>query len=189
MRSSTIAMLFAGVGLAAATTGHADVLVRLRSGGTIRADRTWTEGDVVKVQMGTDVASFATSAIQAIEPAPGERAADGPGGSGVADSAPKPADARRHAAPGQPADRDTQASAARTKPAPAAPKVDKVESEGEDAATKLERLDALSMQTHRQLSIARRQGESADKLKALEENIDDINRQRADAMRKLGAAH
>jgi hypothetical protein len=43
----------------------------------------------------------------------------------------------------------------------------------------------LSMQTHRQLSIARRQNQPADAVKALEDRIDEINRQRAATMQKL----
>ena len=56
---------------------------------------------------------------------------------------------------------------------------------GEDSRTKLERLDALSMQTHRQLSIARTQGQSKDVVEKLEKKIDAINEQRVATMRKL----
>jgi hypothetical protein len=58
---------------------------------------------------------------------------------------------------------------------------------GEDSKTKLERLDALSMQTHRQLSIARTQGQSKDVVEKLEKKIDAINEQRVATMRKLHA--
>jgi hypothetical protein len=63
------------------------------------------------------------------------------------------------------------------------------EVKGEDSRTKLDRLDALSMQTHRQLSIARTQGQSKDVVEKLEKKITAINEQRVATMKKLRVAH
>jgi hypothetical protein len=175
-------MFLAGVGVAVAGTASADVVVHLQSGGTIRADRSWTEGDTVHVQMGNDVATFATSAIQSIEQIPGTDKPADAAAAGAATDRPAGKTAEQPA-PSKPA--EAHAAAAPSKPA--APKVDPVPRvEGEDAATKLERIAALSMKTHRELSIARRQGKSADELKQMEEKIDEINDQRRETMRKLG---
>jgi hypothetical protein len=59
----------------------------------------------------------------------------------------------------------------------------------EDSLTKLERLDALSMQTHRQLSVARTQGQPKDTIEKLEKKIEKINEQRVATMKKLRIAH
>jgi hypothetical protein len=59
------------------------------------------------------------------------------------------------------------------------------EIKGEDSRSKLDRLDALSMQTHRQLSIARTQGQSKDVIEKLEKKITAINDQRVATMKKL----
>lgn len=186
MRPSSIALIVTGFGVAFASTSHADVVVHLHSGGTIRADRTWTEGDTVNVQMGNDVASFASSAIESIEQVPGgEHAADAAGGApDAAKNTPPRSVAKTVEHP------DMRPSAPPAKPTPAARKADVVPNvQGEDAATKLDRLDALSLQAHRDLTIARHNGEPEEKQKALQEKIDEINSQRTDAMRKLGRMH
>jgi len=181
MRSS-IVIVATGLGIVVGATTRADVVVHLRSGGTIRADRTWTEGETVNVQMGNDVASFAPSAIESIEQLPksghpAKSAADA-ASNATTGSAPK---AAQHA--------DVHPSAPPAKPTPAPRKADLVPTvQGEDLATKLDRLDALSLQTHRQLTIARHEGEPEEKQKAIQEQIDEINRQRDDAIRKLGRA-
>ncbi len=59
----------------------------------------------------------------------------------------------------------------------------------EDSLTKMERLDALSMQTHRQLSIARTQGQPKETIEKLEKKIEAINEQRVATMKKLRVAH
>lgn len=59
----------------------------------------------------------------------------------------------------------------------------------EDSLSRMERLDALSMQTHRQLSIARTQGQSKDTIEKLEKKIETINEQRVATMKKLRVAH
>ena len=56
---------------------------------------------------------------------------------------------------------------------------------GEDSRTKLERLDALALQTRRQLSIARTQGQSKDVIEKLEKKVAAVNEQRVATMRKL----
>ena len=182
MRRSLIAMTLTALGVAVVGTSRAEVVVHLRTGGTIRADRAWTEGDTVHVQMGSDVASFAPSAVESIEQVPGgEHGAESAGGAAdAAQNAPRSATKTgQHA--------DVHPSAPPAKPTPAARKVDLVPTvQGEDTATKLDRLDALSLQAHRELTIARHNGDPQEKLKALQEKIDDINSQREDAMRKLG---
>ena len=61
--------------------------------------------------------------------------------------------------------------------------------QNEDALTKMERLDALSMQTRRQLSVARTQGQSKDTIEKLEKKIQKIDEQRVATMKKLHVAH
>ena len=182
MRSFTVIGVTA-LGIVVGATSRADVVVHLRSGGTIRADRTWTEGETVNVQMGNDVASFAPSAIESIEQLP-EGAHPAKSGSDAASNATTRSAAKtaEHA--------DVHPSAPPAKPTPAPRKADLVPTvQGEDMATKLDRLDALSLQTHRQLTIARHQDEPEEKLNAIQEQIDEINRQREDAMRRLGRSH
>ncbi len=60
---------------------------------------------------------------------------------------------------------------------------------GEDSLTKMERLDALSMQTHRQLSIARTQGQPKETIEKLEKKIEKINEERVATMKKLRVAN
>jgi hypothetical protein len=180
MRSSFSAIILAALGVTLAGTSRADVVVHLRSGGIIRADRTWTEGDTVNVQMGNDVASFAPSAIESIEQLPGT---DRRAGTGAANGAPTQSAAKS----GQHADAHPSAPPAKPTPAKKADLVPTVQ--GEDMATKLDRLDALSLQTHRELTIARHNGDPEDKQKAIQDKIDEINSQRDDALRRLGRAH
>ena len=59
----------------------------------------------------------------------------------------------------------------------------------EDSLTKMERLDSLSLQTHRQLSIARTQGQPKETIEKLEKKIEKINEQRVGTMKKLRVAH
>lgn len=60
---------------------------------------------------------------------------------------------------------------------------------GEDSLTKMERLDGLSMQTHRQLSVARTQGQPKETIEKLEKKIEKLNEQRAATMKKLRVAN
>ena len=82
---------------------------------------------------------------------------------------------------------DTDPPAAAPAPAYAPMTVDEnvPDVKGEDSRTKLERLDGLLMQTHRQLSIARTQEQSKDVVEKLQKKIDTINEQRTATMRKL----
>src|SRR6185436_2521014 len=142
MRSSSSIILLAGLGIAVGRTSHADVVVHLRSGGTIRADRTWTEGDTVNVQIGNDVATFAPAAIESIEQVRGEQDRAATGGAAAAAS-----DATRGSSAKAGRRADVRPSAPPAKPTPAARKADLVPAvQGEDTATKLDRLDALSLQ-------------------------------------------
>ena len=59
----------------------------------------------------------------------------------------------------------------------------------EDSLSKMERLDGLSMQTHRQLSIARTQNQPKETIEKLEKKIETINEQRVATMKKLRVAH
>jgi hypothetical protein len=152
MKKSAFWVMATGASLLAASA-HGEYLVRLKSGNVLRAERTWTEGETLKVQFRTGVASFAP--VAKAEKAETKR---------------KPADGRAASDTASP----TNAVDA------VVPQV-----AGEDARTRMERLDGLSMQTHRQLSIARRQNQPADAVKALEDRIDEINRQRAATMQKL----
>jgi hypothetical protein len=59
----------------------------------------------------------------------------------------------------------------------------------EDSLSRLERLDDLSLQTHRQLSIARTQQQPKETIEKLEKKIEKINEQRVATMKKLRVAH
>ena len=59
----------------------------------------------------------------------------------------------------------------------------------EDSLTKMERLDGLSMQAHRQLSVARTQNQPKETIEKLEKKIETINEQRVATMKKLRIAH
>src|SRR5688572_21637749 len=87
MRKSTFWVVATGVGLLAAPASG-EYLVRLKSGNVLRAERTWTEGDTVKVQFRTGVASFPSDAVEKIEQVP-----DRPPESVVAKPPPAPAPA------------------------------------------------------------------------------------------------
>src|SRR5690349_20491768 len=69
MRKPSIGALVAGVGLLAAPA-HADFLVHLKSGNVLRADRTWTEGETLKVQFRSGVATFPQDAVASVEHVP-----------------------------------------------------------------------------------------------------------------------
>ena len=60
---------------------------------------------------------------------------------------------------------------------------------GEDSLTKLEHLDELLLQTHRQLSIARTQEQPKETIEKLEKKVEKINEQRVAMMKKLNVKH
>ena len=158
------------------TAASAEVVVRLESGSEISAVRAWREGDVVNVQFRSGVAAFPVASIVAIEEvAPTDRL--------------PPAPAEAAVAPGE----ATAAAEVEDQPHPPAVKPPALTVDeqvpnvpNEDAQTKMERLDGLSMQTRRQLSVARTQGQSQQTLEALQRKIDEINRQRTATMKRLG---
>jgi hypothetical protein len=51
----------------------------------------------------------------------------------------------------------------------------------------MERLDKLSLTTHRELTLARAQGQADEILDRLQHRVDEINRQRDETMKRLGA--
>lgn len=168
-------------------TASADVIVRLDSGTEVRAVRAWKDGDVVRVAFRTGVASFPASSVVAIEettsaaPLPRET---GTSSAGVG-AAPRHVGAARTsdktAAAAPAADHAAAAKGPATGVDESVPDV-----KGEDSQTRLDRLDALSMQTHRQLSVARTNGEPQEKLDALQRKIDTINEKRGETMKRLG---
>jgi hypothetical protein len=185
MKKSAFWVMATGASLLAASA-HGEYLVRLKSGNVLRAERTWTEGETLKVQFRTGVASFPSDAVEKIERVP-DRIPAAVAARPPSEPAPAPAvapvaKAEKAETKGKPA--DGRAASDTASPTNA---VDAVVPQvaGEDARTRMERLDGLSMQTHRLLSIARRQNQPADAVKALEDRIDEINRQRAATMQKL----
>ncbi len=150
---------------------------------------TWTEGDTLKAQLRTGVIGIPADSVASMSevealppPALVESARPAVVSSGVS-SAPAPA---------APAKKAADPAAKGASGAPAAAGGGAVADEhvpdvpGEDALTKLERLDALSLKTHRELSVARNQGQPQETLDSLQRKIDDINEQREAAMRRLG---
>jgi type IV secretory pathway VirB10-like protein len=171
-------MLAGMAALCTAGRASAEVLIRLESGSEIPAARAWKDGDVVRVAFLKGVATFPVAAIVAVDEHPPSR------------SAPLPQFAQREERPETVADEpdDGDAPAAPRAAAPPPLTVDErvPDIKGEDSRSKLERLDALSMQTHRQLSIARTQGQPKETLEALQRKLDTINGKRKETMKRLG---
>jgi hypothetical protein len=171
--------------LAIVHPASADVIVRLDSGTEIRAARAWREGDVVRVAFRSGTATFPAASVVAIED-----------DTTPPDRQPPPRD--HVAAPETPRhSRTTSAVPAAARPAKGAAVPGSAAAKagvdeqvpqvaGEDSQTKLDRLDGLSMQMHRQLSLARTQGQPQETIDALQRNVDAINEQRVRTMKKLG---
>jgi hypothetical protein len=164
-----------------AGTAHADVIVHLQSGSDLRAVRTWTEGDLVKIQLRSGVVAFRADQIVKIEQA-------GSAAGSVATTS-KPTsktttEADVDAAQAPDADKAPVVHEG-AKPPPLKVEEHVQSVPGEDLQAKMERLDGLSMKTHRELSVARTQGQSQETLEALQHKIDEINQQRAETTRKL----
>ena len=170
------------------STSHADVIVTLRSGIELRATRTWTEGDTLKAQLRTGVVGIPSDTVVSVrEMTDAERAAalvaPPPKRAAAPSAAPADAPAPQVAhGKGDAAKSDAQ-PAAESPPAAAEEHIPDVP--GEDAVAKMERLDKLSIKTHRELSIARTQGQPKEVVEALQRKVDDINEQRVATMRRL----
>jgi len=162
--------------IAIAPRARADVLIRLQSGVTMRASSYWIDGDVVKFEHRGGIVGFARDTVVAIE-----------------DAAPLPKDA----APEKAADRAAaagdapHASVVTRDPAAAnliaSTDPDLAPVRGEDLEARMARLDKLSLTTHRELTIARNQGQADEILDRLQHRIDEINRQRDETMQQLRA--
>jgi hypothetical protein len=170
-----------GTTLLLVTTCHADVIIKLHSGLELRATRTWTEGDTVKAQVGSGVIGLPASAIATMTQV------------GAASRPVKTAPPAEHPAPGasspgSSAKKTDAAASGAGAPTPAANNADVhvPEVPGEDTHTKMDRLDALLLKTHRELSIARTQEQPPDVIDGLERKIADINQQRDATMHSLG---
>ncbi len=192
-------MLFVGALVTVAPQVHADVLIRLQSGVTMRGSSSWVDGDTVKFMYRGGVIGFPKDQVVAVEnaaplpvnlapvttaeravtasapattaPAPANVAAQSSGGSGDAAAADKAAgDSHPPAAPITTTDPDLA-------PVP-----------HEDLDSRMERLDKLSLKAHRDLTIMRNQGEaSAESLDHMQRRVDEINRQRGETMDRLKA--
>jgi hypothetical protein len=165
-----------GAALLVVNTCHADVIIKLHSGIELRATRVWTEGDTVKAEVHGGVMGLPSDAIASmtqVQAAPPAKA---------------PLPAEPPAAPVASAKKADAAASGAGASGPGADNADVhvPEVPGEDAHAKMDRLDALLLKTHRELSIARTQEQPADVLDALQRKIEDINRQRETAMRSLG---
>jgi len=180
--------------VALASQARADVLIRLHNGATIRARSYQIDGDAVKFEHHGGVVGFARETVVAIE-----------------DAAPLPNDA----APGTAADRtvatadaphervvtrgstvtndastpgkENKDSHAAANPA-ASTDPDLALIAGEDPEIRMERLDKLSLTTHRELTIARAQEQADEILDRWQHRIDEINRQRDETMQRLRAS-
>jgi len=174
-------MVATGLGLLVAGAARADVIVHLKAGTEMRAIRTWTEGDLVKLQLRSGVVAFRATEIASVE--------DAHGATGSMPATSKPANEPAAAADVAPDGDDAPVVKAAAKPPPLTVDEHVPTVANEDLQTKMERLDGLSMQTHRQLSIARRQGQPKETLEALQQKVDEINQQRMETLRKLHAIH
>ncbi len=63
------------------------------------------------------------------------------------------------------------------------------EVKNEDLQTRMERLDELSVKTHRELSVARSRGDPLEVVQALEAKVEEINRQRSTTKKAIGSLH
>ena len=172
MRSLRSIPILAGMTFLTVINCHADVIVTLRSGVELHAARTWTDGDTMKVQLRTGVVGLPSDTVVSVtEVSAAER------GAMLVAPAPPVRAATETTAPRN----DTPAAqTARAKPDPAKSPSGAVEEHipdvpGEDALAKMARLDALSVKTHRELSIARTQEQPQEVLEAMQRKLDDIN--------------
>jgi hypothetical protein len=181
--------------IAFAPQARADVLIKLQNGTTIRARKYWIDGDLVKFENHGGVVGFARDSVVAIdeaaplpEGAVPEKAADRPTASGDATRAGAvtrdSAGTSDTSAPGKASEAAHPAAnvAANTDP-------DLAPVRGEDLETRMERLDKLSLTTHRELTLARAQGQADEVLDRLQHRLDEINRQRDETMKRLHAIH
>ncbi|MBI3770909.1 MAG: hypothetical protein HY271_20760 [Deltaproteobacteria bacterium] len=193
-------MVLAGAGLVvAAPQACADVLIRLQSGVTLRASSYWVEGDVVKFEHRGGIVGFARDAVVAIEdaaPLPKDAASEMPASRTAAAAAAPDARVRtRDPAGTSGASASATASAAEkvnddSHPAAklaASADPDLAPVPEEDLQARMARLDKLSLTTHRELTIARNQGQADEVLDRLQRRIDEINRQRSETIQRLGA--
>jgi hypothetical protein len=196
MKPTRLLLLFVGASLAVialAPQARADVLIRLQNGTAIRASSYRIDGDVVKIVNHGGVVGFSRDTVVAIEdvaPLPESAVPEK-----AADRAAAPADAPRAkavtsdsagtsdtSAPGKANEASHAAAnlAASTDP-------DLAPVRGEDLQTRMERLDKLSLTTHRELTLARGQGQADEILDRLQHRLDEINRQRDQTMQRLRA--
>jgi len=182
MRTASLTAALVALGLLVAGGAHAEVIVLLRSGTELRATRTWDEGEMVNLQLETGVVGFPADAIKNI------RQADEDDDASVAEPAVAgdPSGEDGATAGGKPT---LAAAAPAPPPAPPPMVVDErvPEVRGEDSQTKMERLNALSFKTHREISVARTQGQPPETIEKLQRKIDEITRQRGETWKRLQA--
>ncbi len=182
MRTVSRVAALAALALLVAEVSQAEVIVLLRSGTELRATRTWTEGDTVNLQLETGVVGFPADAIKSMREVEADEADQA---ETVQDE-----DAAGDVGTDSGADqRGQEKSAVEATPAPPPMVVDErvPEVRGEDAQTKMARLNVLSFQTHREISVARTQGQSPETIEKLQRKIDEITRQRAETLKRLQA--
>jgi hypothetical protein len=173
---------------------RADVLIRLQNGATIRARSYQIDGDTVKFDHHGGVVGFARETVVAIEdaaPLPNdaapEKAADWAAATADAPHARAATRDSTLASDASTPGKENKDSHAAANPA-ASTDPDLALIAGEDPEIRMDRLDKLSLTTHRELTIARAQEQADEILDRLQHRIDEINRQRAETMQRLRAS-
>ena len=189
MRHTAIVIVLAVTSLGAGSRVDADVIIRLHNGGEYRATHYWIESGLVTFEHRGGMVGLPREAVAEIVKAAPPKPAPPAGASTASGTAALPAPAVANATADDAAARVNAPAGPPMENGATPPRVDievPAEVKGEDLETRMNRLDDLSLTAYREISMARTRGAPQATLDALQAKIYEINRQRAETMRRLG---